>query len=477
MELENAVRDWVEQLIGGIVENVEHQGRWRPQFFVDVRLPDDSVVPLVLRYERDPEYVDLSAFLSRFDVAHEAAVLQALQDTDVKVPHLYGFDEKVRVIAMERVNGTNELVEDTDDSKGVLDDFIANLVALHALTPQSMPAVQTIPTSPEQLALDGLFRYMETDYGLARDLIGPEPLLDFAVWWLHNNIPRGRTEACWVQGDTGPGQFMHDGSGITALIDWELSHVGDPISDLGVMRMRNMLYPVGELANVFQRYQELSGRTIERSTLCYYTVLAMVLSPLGLSPRIQFPDAAVPSMLPSFGWDVTLRRGLTDALCEAHGVRVEGPDLPVATDEGEPARSDLHRYLVDHLAGNCLPIATDDWDVFLVRGGVAIAQALERERRFGPGLEAADIADMRQVLGSTPPSREAGLHALKEIVDRGPDRKALELLWLFTRMQRRREFIWEPLMLAQKSEPFEWLYAAERLVTVGDHGPDPVDRA
>ncbi len=32
---------------------------------------------------------------------------------------------------------------------------------------------------------------------------------------------------------------------LTALIDWELSHIGDPMIDLGVIRMRNMLYPTG----------------------------------------------------------------------------------------------------------------------------------------------------------------------------------------------------------------------------------------
>ena len=35
-----------------------------------------------------------------------------------------------------------------------------------------------------------------------------------------------------VQGDTGPGNFLHDGRRVTAFLDFELGHLGDPMEDL-----------------------------------------------------------------------------------------------------------------------------------------------------------------------------------------------------------------------------------------------------
>jgi aminoglycoside phosphotransferase (APT) family kinase protein len=34
-----------------------------------------------------------------------------------------------------------------------------------------------------------------------------------------------------VHGDPGPGNFLHDGSAVIALTDWEFAHLGDPMED------------------------------------------------------------------------------------------------------------------------------------------------------------------------------------------------------------------------------------------------------
>ena len=51
-----------------------------------------------------------------------------------------------------------------------------------------------------------------------RATLAPEPLLEFARWWLYANVPKDRTDARWVQGDTGPGQFLHHDGHLTALL-------------------------------------------------------------------------------------------------------------------------------------------------------------------------------------------------------------------------------------------------------------------
>lgn len=125
------------------------------------------------------------------------------------------------------------------------------------------PSGLDVPTTPEDVAFAGKFSYVEHDFDRWRPKMSPEPLLELGVWWLHANVPQGDRLVSFVQGDTGPGQFMFADGHLTALIDWELAHIGDPMLDLGVMRMRNMLYPTGPLAGPIARYEKLSRQPLD----------------------------------------------------------------------------------------------------------------------------------------------------------------------------------------------------------------------
>jgi hypothetical protein len=228
------------------------------------------------------------------------------------------------------------------------------------------------------------------------------------------------------------------------------------------MRMRNMLYPVGgDLREYVDYYGELAGAPVDREPLCYYTVMACLLSPLGVASTIQNPDASISTMLPRFGWDVTLRRGLCDALFEAYGIAVEAPPIPPVS---LPPRTDLQGFLVSHIEHQRVPIARDDWERFLVRGAVGVAQTVALLARLGEMLEKEDLGDMARVLGSPVDDRETGLAGLSKLVAEDPAGRATDLLWLFSRMERRREFLWAPMLIAQKSQPFERLFPPQRIV-------------
>lgn len=463
MELSTGLVEWVESTIGGKVVAVERQGRWRPHFFVAVQRPDGEVVSALARFPRDPELIADRAFLTKFDIGHEARVLNALQGLGFPVARYYGFHEGEQVILQGRVAGTNDISGLDDETRSrVLREYIGYLHALHSLPvdPARLPGV-FVPKTAEEVAF-AEFQYMEQDFRAAMTSLRPEPLLEFALWWLHANVP-DNTEPRWLQGDTGPGQFMvHEGK-ITALIDWELSHLGDPIGDLGVMRMRNLLYPVGSgLGEYIEYYGQLAGRPVDRDVLCYYTVMHMLLSPIGMADTIQYPDAGVGTMLPRFGWNVTLRRGLVEALCEAYGVDVAPPPLP---GPSEAPRTDLPGFLVAHLEQQCLPIAHDDYESYLLRGALGVASSVALTARAGAALEADDVADLARVLGTPVTDREAGLAAVNELVRQDPAGHALNLLWLFSRMERRQDYLWAPMMIAQKSFPYERLYPAERVIT------------
>ena len=62
----------------------------------------------------------------------------------------------------------------------------------------------------------------------------PQPIVRAAIRWLKRNLPPPAQKICVVHGDYRTGNFLYDESGdIRALLDWEMTHLGDPLEDLG----------------------------------------------------------------------------------------------------------------------------------------------------------------------------------------------------------------------------------------------------
>lgn len=458
MTLPNEVIAWAGGRCGGKVVGIEQQIRWRPHHFLTIERPTDTI-HVVARSQRTE--MAGAGFAKHFDIAHEARVLEALQGKGLKVPHFFGFNEEFGVILMEQVAGTNELSDAPDDNtrKRVMAEYIEQLAKLHQLDVESMHlSGLDIPQTSEQAAFGGKFKYIEEDFGTWRAHLRPEPFLELGIWWLHANVPGGDRRVSFVQADTGPGQFMFADGHLTALIDWELGHIGDPMLDLGVIRMRNMLYPTGSLVEPFAYYEQVSGRPIDSPALCFYTVMSMVLTPMGLSPLMQHPTAHSEHTLPGFGWDSTLRRGLGEALAEAIGMEIEPPELPNPPAAQYPSLSD---FLAEHLELKCVPVAGDDAGRFQIASAAAIARSVALQSKVGAELLDADLKDMSAVLGRRPDSRDDGFARLNEIVAAGPSEQLEQLVWLFARIECRREYLLKPLMVSQSSGEFERLAPQE----------------
>lgn len=458
MALPDDVIAWAEERCGGRVVDVEQQIRWRPHHFLTVERPHETIRVLARSKRKG---IPTGGFLTHFDIAHEARVLQALQGRDLKVPEFLGYNDKYGVILMERLEGTNELSDAPDEEtrKRVMSEYIEQLGLLHSIDIESLKLSGLhIPQTPEQVAFAGKFGFIERDFAGWRQKLRPEPLLELGIWWLHANVPRGDRRVTFVQADTGPGQFMFDRGHLTGLIDWELAHIADPMLDLGVIRMRNMLYPTGSLAEAFAHYERVSPHPIDWPALRFYTVMSMLLTPLGLAPAMQRPTARIEHMLPSFGWDATLRRGLADALAEALDIEVEPPELPA---ESAARSRSLIDYLAEHLELNCASAPSDDAGRYQITSAISIARAVQLEAEVGAELRDADLTDMGAVLGSRPPTREEGLAQLNELVSSGPAGGLHDLVWLFARTQRRQEYLHKPMMIAQDSGDFERLAPRE----------------
>jgi aminoglycoside phosphotransferase (APT) family kinase protein len=77
----------------------------------------------------------------------------------------------------------------------------------------------------------------ELDYWegvLDEDEISPQPIIRAAIRWLRANPPPPAQKISVVHGDYRTGNFLYDTEGeIHGVLDWEMSHLGDPLEDLG----------------------------------------------------------------------------------------------------------------------------------------------------------------------------------------------------------------------------------------------------
>ncbi|MTD12528.1 phosphotransferase [Nakamurella sp. YIM 132087] len=167
--------------------------------------------------------------------------------------------------------------------ESLADQYLGHLAAIHnhpvdtARLP-SFEAPTADPWQPARWALNWWSRVW------ADDAVEAVPIAALTEEWLRRHIPASTAEPVMIHGDFRTGNFLFDESTgrITAVLDWEYVHLGDFHEDLGWMMQQLFrsvedgeelicgLYPA---ATFVQRYEQLSGRTVDPETLRWYVVL------------------------------------------------------------------------------------------------------------------------------------------------------------------------------------------------------------
>lgn len=143
------------------------------------------------------------------------------------------------------------------------------LARLHGVDPTSVPGLETY---------DPLDRY-ETLY---RDLGHRVAVFDMAFAWLRDHRPSDRP-AKLVHGDFRLGNLMLAPDRLAAVLDWELSHIGDPMEDLAWLSIRawrfggdGVVGGVGSLEDLFQSY-ERNGGVVDRAAFDWWMVAGTLM--------------------------------------------------------------------------------------------------------------------------------------------------------------------------------------------------------
>jgi aminoglycoside phosphotransferase (APT) family kinase protein len=117
------------------------------------------------------------------------------------------------------------------------------------------------------------------------DLLGqPQPVFELALAWLDRRKPAPTPRPVLVHGDYRTGNYLADESGVTAILDWEGAHLGDPVEDLGWLCVKSWRFgavdkPAGGFGSreaLWAAYERAGGGKVDPARAHWWEVFGTV---------------------------------------------------------------------------------------------------------------------------------------------------------------------------------------------------------
>ena len=237
-------------------------GRSKGTLLLDLDNGQDLVVRL-----------DFSSAVTGTSVVDEYHAIAAVHKAGLKVPRPLAIETSANVIGgrfivFERVPGkAMGTLFASDASPEFCKDFAATLARMHNFDIDGLGLCDKIEFGSVENPVAGLLAKREKEY---RDGVVPTPLIDAAFAWLHAELPHLGIHRQLVHGDAALHNTMGEGDRLTALLDWEFVHAGDPAEDLAYCRfLIEKILPWDEF---MQAYYDAGGPHIPERRMAFFTV-------------------------------------------------------------------------------------------------------------------------------------------------------------------------------------------------------------
>ena len=297
-------------------------------------------------------------------MAGEAALLRSAGAVGVPVPTVLAAGEDERVGGAYLV--TDFLAGETIPKRVLTEPALAEgrvqltrqaaeaLVGIHRLGGDDLPKLTTLsdPIGVYRLTLD--------------ETLDPRPVLELVYRWLDEHRP-DIAEPSLVHGDFRMGNLMVDGTGLRAVLDWELAHLGDPMEDVAWPIIRAWRFDRHRSPGDFPdrdrwlaAYEAASGRSLDHDAVRWWEVAGTFKwAVICLSQARRHLDGSVPSLeLAAIGRRVVESEHDLLRLLDVPVPRPAAPDEdpPPPGVHGRPTAAELTAALGDVLRG---PISTE----------------------------------------------------------------------------------------------------------------------
>jgi aminoglycoside phosphotransferase (APT) family kinase protein len=280
----------MEELAAGIREVLAERGR-DPGELTLTRIPggasretwlvEGDAGRWVLR--RDPK-----GTVSLVPMADEFALITKVAEAGAPVPEPLAFEPEAGRfgspgLLMAHVEGTSvapRILRKPEFERaraGLTEQLGSALALIHAIDPAGLNGV--LPRPAGDSALEQI-----SEWERQLDEIGESlPAVELGLRWLRANAPEP-AEPRLVHGDYRLGNFIVDESGLAAVIDWELAHLGDPAEDIGWLCIRSWRFGnddrpvagVGRLEEFLEAYRAAGGEPVDLYRVRYWEAFGNV---------------------------------------------------------------------------------------------------------------------------------------------------------------------------------------------------------
>lgn len=284
------------------------------------------------------------ALLEPYDLAKQFTVLSALERTAVRVPRALWLEDTGDVLGrpffvMERMPGTVYELEAPAEPEvsaaaitRMCHSMAEQLAAIHTV---DIRAVGLNSLADGRDHLDREMGHWSAEMERVRR--GRLPALERLLRELKERRPAPSSAVTLVHGDAKPGNFAFVDGEVSAVFDWELTTVGDPMTDIGYLELLWRM-PVGipsheaapPIDDIVVHYAAASGLTIANREW-YRAFNAFKLAVINLVGSRLFDDGATDDrrfMLNAYGIPLFTQMGLAEL-----GVTEQLEDGPVLPSE------------------------------------------------------------------------------------------------------------------------------------------------
>jgi aminoglycoside phosphotransferase (APT) family kinase protein len=255
-------------------------------------------------------------------VANEFPLVRAAWQAGLPVPEPYWLEEDASVIdgkfiVFARMAGraAGTMFEMTA-SRAVARQLAAALAKLHSLDIKEIGIAGQVEFGSSKWAVRDM---VLASYAKHRQNTSVNLLLESAHVWLLSNLNCVSPRAVLVHGDAGFHNVLADGDRMTALLDWELSHAGDPAEDLTSCKaLAEKVMPWEEF---MAAYIDNGGQAVSEERVRFFTIWKLLhYAMFASSARKMFESGVDPDLrLAAIGYNTfdRLQNNLARELSQA----------------------------------------------------------------------------------------------------------------------------------------------------------------
>ena len=237
----------------------------------------------------------------------------------------------------------------------------------------------------------------------------PQPMIDYTAQWLLAHLPPPVPPAL-THADFRNGNLMVGPGGLVGVLDWEISHLGDPMRDLGWLCTASWRFGVaerpvggfGDYADLFAGYEAVSGRPVDPAHVRFWEVFGSFWWAVGCLAMAEHwrtgPDRTVER--PAIG------RRSSECQVDCVNLLIPGPVAPLGAPapvaDELPDTVELLHSVAEFLRGAVADTGSERHR-FLARVAANSLAIVERETRSGGTARAQEAARLRTLLGQDGP--------------------------------------------------------------------------